>query len=84
MKRRRASFQVFERLDRASTGQRGTLTIDRESGLCEVRPYRRRVVYALPLSYVAHLICRHMIWRKLADDRAAKVKAKPRRRQGNA
>jgi len=70
--RRFARFEVFERLDMASVPQRGTLTIDRQSGLCEVRPLRRRRTFALPLSYVARMICRHVTMAELAEKRATK------------
>lgn len=68
----KARFHVFERLDAASTPQHGTLTIDRESGLCSVRPKRRRRTFDLPLSFVARMICRHVLMAELAEKRATR------------
>lgn len=72
----KARFTVFERLDAASTPQRGTLCIDRQTGLCEVRPLRRRRVYALPVSFVARMVCRHVLLAELAEKRAAKTRGR--------
>lgn len=72
MKPRKARFEVFERLDMASVPQRGTLTIDRQSGLCSVRPKRRRRTFDLPLSFVARMICRHVIMGELAEKKATR------------
>jgi hypothetical protein len=72
----KARFTVFERLDAASVPQRGTLSIDRETGLCEVRPLRRRRVYALPVSFVARMVCRHVLLQELAERRAARARGR--------
>lgn len=72
---RRSRFRIFERLDLASQAQQGTVTIDRQQGLFSVRPLRRRRIYALPLAFVARMVCRHVIQLELAEKRAARRKA---------
>jgi hypothetical protein len=64
---------VYARLDMAAQMQKGALTIDRATNLVEVRPLRRRRVYALPLDWVAHMICRHVIMTELQDKRREKA-----------
>jgi hypothetical protein len=49
------------RLDLASGVNHGTVIIDRAAGLFEVRPYRRRRTYVLPLSTVADLVVRSIV-----------------------
>lgn len=74
-----ARFRVYERLDLASAAQEGTVVIDRgPAPIFTVRPKRRRKVYALPLSFVARMVCRHVIAIELAEKR----KAKAARRRG--
>ena len=65
----RSRFQVFARLDQASRAQRGTVTIERESGLFQVRPLRRRRVYELMLSDVASIVVRSILRAELAERR---------------
>lgn len=69
---RKSRFRVYERLDAASTPQEGTVIIDRTAGLFRVRPLRRHRTYDLPLSFVARLVCRHVIAVELQEKRAAK------------
>jgi hypothetical protein len=60
-KHTKAHFPVLARLDMASQLQKGTVTIDRTTDLISVRPYHRKRVYSLPLSFVAEWLVRHVI-----------------------
>lgn len=73
---RRVHFRVMARLDMASQVRVGTVTIDRGTQLFEVRPYRRRRVYALPLATVADMVVRDII---RAEVRARREQRRRRR-----
>jgi hypothetical protein len=70
-------FRVYGQLDRAGRAQAGTVTID-EAGIFHVRPLRRRRTFSLPLSTVADIVCRRIIFTEHAAKRAAKKKARRR------
>ena len=55
-----ARFEILGRFDGHKV-TRGTLAVDRETGLISVRPHRRRKVYQLPASFVAEIICQRCI-----------------------
>lgn len=71
-----ARFLVLAQLDNAGAAQKGIVEIDRESGLCTVRPYRKQRSYTMPLNMVADMICKRIIFNELADERRAKKKVK--------
>jgi hypothetical protein len=68
-------FRVIGALDGTGALKVGKVTI--YDGFFEVRPLRRRRVYALPLSTVADFVCKRIILAEHAEKRAAK---KARRR----
>ena len=70
---RRSRFPVIGQLDRVRP-TRGTVTVDRAAGLFEVRPYRSRKTYTLPLSTVAEIVVQKIIMAEVAERRAAKRK----------
>lgn len=67
-------FRVLGQLDGAGGFRPGTVRIDRAAGVFEVRPLRRRRVYALPLGDVATMVCRRIIVAEVAAKRAARRK----------
>ena len=67
-------FKVSWRFDGT---EGGTVTIDRASNIIAVRPLRRHRTYALPLAFVAQLVCERIIKAEAQEKRAA---AKARRR----
>jgi len=71
-----ARFPVYSRLDGAGGSQRGTVLIDRASGLVTVRPLRKKRTYTMPLAMVADLICARIITNELNEKKAAKKAAK--------
>jgi len=75
--RRKATFRVRGRLDRAGGVRDGTVTIDRSDGTFTVRPLRSRRVYTLPLSVVADVVVRAI----LLGDAAEKLSKRKRRRR---
>lgn len=77
---RRARFRVIGRLDRAGGVTTGTVTIDRATGILEVRPLRRRRVYQMPLAVVADMVVRTLVVAELRERRAARAKRRKGRR----
>ena len=75
-----ARFPVTGSLDGTGRRQRGTVTIDRETGTFTVRPLRRKKTYELPLSVVADLVCKTIIISELRERRAAKKAKKAGRK----
>lgn len=73
----RHRFRVMGLFDMASRPTVATVTIDREAGLFEVRPLRRRKLYCLPLADVASMVTRKLIHFEERERRRAK-KAKRR------
>lgn len=69
---RRSRFSVVGVLDGAGGARKGTVIIERASGIMYVRPYRKRRIYAMPLSMVADMVCRRIILNELHEKRAAK------------
>lgn len=67
-----ARFPVTGTLDSAGGRQRGTVLIDRESGMFTVRPLRRKKTYELDLGTVATMVCRALILAELREKKAAK------------
>ncbi len=55
--------------------QEAHVTIDRDSGLFAVRPFRRRREYVLPLADVASMVVARATRAELQRDRAAKRRA---------
>lgn len=74
----RSRYRVMGRLDGAGGARVGTVTIDRHTGIFEVRPLRRRRTFSMPLSTVADMVCRAIIFSEMHERRAAK-KARRRR-----
>lgn len=74
----RARFDVLAKLDGPRL-QRGTVTIERKSVLFQVRPFKRRRVYELPLGDVAAMVVQRIIKSEVAAMRAERM-AKRRRR----
>lgn len=75
---RRARFPVYGRLEMATKATKGTVEIARSEDLFAVRPFRRRRVYALPLSVVARMVCVSII----AQEARQKLAEKKARRRG--
>lgn len=73
-------FKIHGRLDNASRVIEGTVVVDRASGILEVRAYRRRRVFRLPLGDVATLVVQTILRAEDREKRQAKRKRKPRRR----
>lgn len=69
----RVRLRVIGRLDLASRVTEGTVTIERDAGLFEVRPLRRRRTYVLPLSTVADMVCQRIIKAELFTKRLEKA-----------
>jgi hypothetical protein len=67
-----ARFPVTGTLDGAGARQRGTVSVDRETGMFSVRPFRRKRTYDMPLSVVASMVCRAIILDELRQRRTAK------------
>jgi hypothetical protein len=53
-----SKYKVFATLDAAGGPKKGTVEIDRATGMLTVRPYRSHTVYELPLNDVATWVCR--------------------------
>lgn len=70
----RSRFDVIGRLDKAGGVTRGTVIIDRTTGILEVRPLRRRKTYQMPLSVVADMVCRTILVADLREKQARKRK----------
>lgn len=68
----KSRFKVYALLDNAATAQRGTVEIDRDTGMLHVRPHKRRKRYSMPLSVVATMVCQAEILDELRKKRAAK------------
>lgn len=77
----RARFDVAGALDQGAGFHRGTVTIDRGTGLFEVRPLRRRRVYVLPLATVATIVVQKIL-RQEAAERLRERRKKGGRRRG--
>ena len=73
-------FRVLGVLDNAGGVQSGRVTITPD-GFFQVRPLRRRRVYALPLSTVADIVCKRIMISEVAAERAEKKKRRRRRRR---
>jgi hypothetical protein len=68
----KSRFRVVAQFDAAGGPGPGSVTIDRTTAIVEVRPRRRRRVYALPLSTVATMICRAIIVAELRERRSSR------------
>lgn len=66
---RNARFAVEWRFDGTT---RATVTINRRAGTIEVRPYRRRRSYVLPLADVAQFLCERIAKAEAAAKRKAR------------
>lgn len=71
----RAHFPVVARLDRPFESK-GTVTIDRRSGLFTVRPQRRRRTYELTLADVASMVVARVIRAEVLARRLARKAGK--------
>jgi hypothetical protein len=69
--KRVARFETFARTD-GSRPERCTVTIDRNVDLLMVRPYRRRRVYAMPLSLVASIVAQRVLLAEAREKREAR------------
>lgn len=72
-----ARFRVYAALDSAGSPQKGTVEIDRETGMFYVRPHKRRKRYEMPLSVVATMVCRA----EILDEMRRKKEAKGKKRK---
>jgi hypothetical protein len=69
----KSRFVVYGRFNGTT---QATVTIDRGPGTIEVRPYRRRKSYTLPLAFVADMVMWRCLKAEAAEKRAAKKKKK--------
>ena len=69
-----ARFTTIAKFDRAAGTHRGTVMVDRASGLVGARRLRTRRVYELPLGVVADFICRTVLMAELRESREKKGK----------
>lgn len=76
---RKARFRVLGRLDQAGRPTEGTVTIDRDLGLFEVRPLRRRRTYTVPLATVATMVVQGIIRVEERERRKARKARRGRR-----
>lgn len=76
-----ARFPVTGSLDCAGSFIRGTVLIDRDTGIFYVRPFGRQKKYALPLGDVATMVCRSIIQSELRAKQAHKTKKLVKRRR---
>ena len=67
-----ARFPVVAHLDSAGGKQKGTVEIDRESGLFSVRPHRRQRKFTMPLSMVADMVVQRIVHNELQEKKRAK------------
>jgi len=86
----KATFQVMGVLDSAGGARSGTVVIDRETGLFEVRRLHARRTYVLSLSFVADMVVQRLLRLEAAEKAAGKKakkgkpkSAKPRKEKGN-
>lgn len=80
---RKAKFRVAGRLDSAGGFVEGTLTVDRDSGVVEVRRLRSRRVFLSTVSALADSVVWRTLWKEKMDGAKAKAAAKrARRRRG--
>lgn len=77
---RPARARVVGHFDSAGPPQDATVTIDRDRGLFEVRPFRRRKSYTLPLAKVAEMVAQRCIKAEVMTKRFEKAKARKIRR----
>lgn len=68
----RVHVRVLAMLERASTPEEATVTIDRSRGLFSVRGRRRRRRFELPIADVAALVVRSIIRAEVAAERKRK------------
>jgi hypothetical protein len=78
---RKVHVRVIAQLDGAGAPGVGTVTIDRDAGLFEVRRLRNRRVFTLPLATVATMVCQRIVFAELREKRATKKKRRVSRRQ---
>jgi hypothetical protein len=74
-----SKFRVLGKLDSAGRPTAGTVSIDRATGMIEVRPLRRRRTYTMLLSDVATMICTRVITHEVAKARKEKAERKKAR-----
>lgn len=67
-----ARFEVTGALDGTGALQKGTVFIDRETGMVTVRPHRKHTTYTMPLSVVATMICAAELRSRVRDELLAK------------
>lgn len=67
----RAHFQVVAMLDHAYKPERGTVTIDRRTGVVSIRRHRSRRTFDVPLAAVASMIVRQILTAENRDKRRA-------------
>ena len=78
---RPARARVVGRFDSAGPPQEATVTIDRDAGLFEVRPLRRRRTFVLPLAKVAEMVAQRILKAEVMQRRFEKAKARKARRK---
>lgn len=71
-----AKFSVFAALDGAGGHKKGTVIIDRATGMFLVRPYRSQQTYAMPLGVVATMVCAAELRSQVRDQQLADKAAK--------
>lgn len=75
-----ARFRVLAKLDQAARFTYGTVSIDRETGVVEIRPLRRRKVYTTTLAALAQLAVERAVLAELREKRKAREEARRARR----
>ena len=76
-----AKFRAHGRFKMATYDTAAEVTIDRKTGLFEVRPLRTKRRYTLPLSTVAEMVVWKMTKVELAAAKREKSRAKKNRRE---
>jgi hypothetical protein len=71
-----AKFKVYGPLDGAGGNKKGTVEIDRKTGMFTVRPLRSRTVYELSLNDVATWLCRQHQFAIVREEKRAKINAR--------
>lgn len=71
-----AHFTCYWHFDGTS---QATVSIDRGAGTFEVRPYRRKKSYTLPLAFIAEIVATRCIKAEVLRKRLEKARAKKAR-----
>ena len=72
MAKRKAKFRVMGMFEMACRPQEATVSIDRDTGVVEIRPLRRRKIYLTTLAAMASVAVRREIQREVQEKKKAK------------